>query len=183
MAQCSRIVTAELYTRQCEREAVYKGYCRACAWVELPDERELLPEKVKRIPKPKKAKRAHPEDDLQMVCCELLEQLPATLFWSTPNHLWLGDGNKYAQANYIRKQKMMGMQVGACDLNILFRNKHGASTFVLCELKIKPNKPSAEQNSFMDAANGYGAYTGVCYSLDDLLALLRAAGHGSVPTS
>lgn len=118
-----------------------------------------------------------------MLCCELLDKLPGTLYWSTPNHLYLGAGDAYKKAYYIARQKAMGLNPGATDLNILFRNKHGASVTLLCELKIKPNKPSPEQNTFMDAANGLGAYTGVAYTFDEFMALLRAAGHMSIPPS
>lgn len=38
---------ARSWTFQCEKEAVYKDYCWQCAWVMLPEERALLPERVK----------------------------------------------------------------------------------------------------------------------------------------
>lgn len=44
---------------QCRREAVYKGYCRSCAWVMLPDERDMLPEKVKTV-KPRAEQKETP---------------------------------------------------------------------------------------------------------------------------
>lgn len=183
--QCTRVTDCESCERQCPKEAVYKGMCRGCAWVELPEERGMLPAKVKvvklRTAKPKKCQR--PEDELQMQCCDLLSKLPATLFWSTPNHLYLGAGEAYKKAHYIHRQKMMGMNPGATDLNVLFRNVHGASTLLLCELKIKPNKPSDEQNSFMDAGNALGAYTYCAYTFDEFMAALRTAGHPSLPES
>lgn len=179
MTTCTRMLPGEPYDVACGREAVWKGYCWPCAWVELPEERGELPERVraKRVVKLKKAKRAHPEDDLQMQCCELLASLPGTLFWSTPNHFYLGAGNPFAKARYIEKQKMMGMNPGATDLNVVFRNKNGASTLLLCELKIKPNKPSPEQRSFMDTGNSLGAYTACCYTFEEFLGTLKTAKH------
>lgn len=62
MAQCIREGHDEspFVSLQCRREAVYKGYCRSCAWVMLPDERELLPEKVKRAPRPRAEQKETP---------------------------------------------------------------------------------------------------------------------------
>lgn len=180
MTQCTRLVTAELYTRQCEREAVYKGMCRACSWVMLPNEREMLPEKVK-IVKPRapaKTKRnKRPEDLLQMACCDFLDLHPRILYFSIPNHFYLGDGNKYAQAHYINKQKAMGMRPGVSDLCMVFKNKHGASVTCFAELKDTGKKPSDVQAEFMELANERGCFTATVYTIHDLQLLLSVAGY------
>lgn len=182
MTRCALMLSGDGAEQQCQRRAGYGpgfAYCKSCTrvwWPSHPTDYDLP--KEPRIAKPKKRQR--PEDDLQMQCCDLLSKLPATLFWSTPNHLYLGSGEAYKKAYYINKQKMMGMNPGATDLNVLFRNRGGASTLLLCELKIKPNKPSTEQNTFMDSANGLGAFTGVAYTFEEFLSMLKVAGHPSL---
>lgn len=124
--------------------------------------------------------RKHPEQDLQITCVAYARALPATLVWSTPNHIWLGSGDRGKQAGYIALQKRMGMNPGATDLNILFRNVHGAMTLCLPELKCGSNKADEQQSLFMDMANGMGAITGIIKSLEDLMAMLRLGGHPAV---
>lgn len=136
-----------------------------------------------KIPKkrgPRAKPNNQPEQVLQIACCKMLAMLPATLYWSTPNHLWLGKGASHgARMGYMAKQKAMGLLPGATDLVIIFRNSHGATAVVLPELKSEHNKPTDNQQAFADTANALGCYTGVVRSLDDLVAMLRAAGHRS----
>jgi len=121
--------------------------------------------------------RKHPEDDLQVLVYEYLCKLPGTLAWATPNHLLYKKDAKGGQINRMQRQKSMGLLPGASDLNILFKNKHGATVLCLAELKIKPNSPTPEQIAFMEKGNNCGAYTACCYSLNDVIALLLKAGH------
>lgn len=122
-------------------------------------------------------KRGSPEHDLQVKCCEWLDTLPATLYWSTPNGIYLGKGHPGKIAYYMERLKKAGFKDGATDLNVLFRNLHGAMTLVLPELKVGYNKSSPDQDKFMDEANAYGAYTGVVKSVKELEFLLFNALH------
>lgn len=177
---CQRPLPGEPYDYPCKREAVYKGLCWQCAWVELPQERDLLPPRVKTVKPPstpKKKRNKRPEDLLQMACCDFLDLHPSILYFSIPNHLYLGAGNEYQKMHYIAKQKAMGFTPGASDLCMVFRNKHGASVTCFAELKDTGKKPSEAQVNFMEKANERGCFTATIYSIHDLQLLLSVAGY------
>lgn len=135
--------------------------------------RDYVPPRPKRKTKPKRD-----EDILQIACCDLLHTLPATLFWSNPNHLYLGSNASYNQrAHYMAKQKRMGLLPGVSDITIVFRNWDGQTTIVVPELKVGANQLTETQHAFANAANNVGCYTGVVRSIECLVALLKAAKH------
>lgn len=121
-------------------------------------------------------KRKHPEDDLQIECCGYLDKLRATLYWATPNHIYVRNPSG-AALGYLAKQKRMGMRKGACDLNILFRDFDGKMSLCLAELKIGSNAADTDQDHFINQAIKLGATSGVVKSLEELKELLRRAGH------
>lgn len=118
--------------------------------------------------------RKHPEDDLQIQCVNYLKLFPNILYWSTPNHIWVGQMTP-AKMNYLKKQKAKGLIKGIPDLSLMFRNIHGVFTFVFAELKIGYAKPEEDQQKILDKANSLGAFTGVVRSLEDLQVLLHTA--------
>lgn len=59
MTQCTRVTDCESCERQCPKEAVYKGMCRGCAWVEMPERRGELPARVKTV-KPRAEQKETP---------------------------------------------------------------------------------------------------------------------------
>lgn len=127
------------------------------------------------------AKREQPEQELQIACCRLLRTLPGTLFWATPNHMAYRrkEQSEGAYIGFMARQKAMGFLAGVSDLVIIFRNQYGAVTICLPELKIGSNSPSETQQAFADKANSLGCHTDVVRSVDELVALLRSAGHPS----
>jgi hypothetical protein len=128
--------------------------------------------------KPRVVKNKHPEELLQIQCCKWLETLPKTLFWSTPNHLWLGSNATYGQRmHYMSKQKAMGLKSGVADLTIIFRDLTGQTKIILIELKVKPNKLTEEQEKFLADARELGCIAEVVYSLDELKTILNNAKH------
>lgn len=141
-----------------------------------PDWSKVPPQKAKVHTEKKRNKRD--EDHLQMICVKYLRALPGTLVFSVPNHLYLGcSASTGARLGYIAKQKAMGMLSGVSDLIVIFRNVHGSTTVCLPELKSGKNTLSENQSAFADLANNLGCYTGVVRSLDDLIAMLKVAGH------
>lgn len=121
--------------------------------------------------------RKHPEEDLQIECCEYLSSLPSILFFSVPNHLYKGDNaDPGKHAWYMAKQKRMGFRPGVSDLVVVFRDKHGKTCVCFFELKAGANKLSDEQASFHDKANALGCYTATIRTKHDLVNALRAAG-------
>ncbi len=123
------------------------------------------------------AKNRKPEEIAQKEIVDWLRTQPAILFWSTPNHFYLNGGDNGRISAYIAKQKSLGMLNGVPDLTIIFRNKHGATAVAFAEVKAGSNKASDAQAAFLDKANGLGCFTAVCYGLDDVKALLKAAGY------
>lgn len=142
-----------------------------------------LPAFANRLQKARSAAEKKPpnryEDHLQISCVKLLRSLPDTLIFSVPNHIGYGGKNSGARIGFMARQKAMGLLPGVSDLVVIFRNMHGATVFVLPELKVGENSMSENQQKFADQANALGCYTGVVRSLDDLTSLLRVAGHPS----
>lgn len=127
-------------------------------------------------PAERTGKNKTPEADLQIACCQLLDlKYRHILWWATPNSTWVGDKTSGAKLNYLAKLKRMGQKRGMPDLNLLFRNRHGATTFCFAELKSAKGVVSNEQKSIMDRANGLGAFTAIVKSIEDLEALIAKA--------
>lgn len=120
--------------------------------------------------------RKHPEEDLQIACADYLRSQPRILFWSIPNHLYLGKPTPQ-KINYMKKQKRMGLLKGASDLMMFFLNREGSPTFCVAELKAGYNKADEAQQAFMDGVNDRGGYSAVVKSIEDLKSLLEKAGY------
>lgn len=123
-----------------------------------------------------KAKPKQEETILQKQCCDYLKLKRGLLYFSIPNHIWMGQGDPGKQAAYIAKQKSMGLLPGVSDLCIIGRNKHGASVTCFAELKSQSGNASESQLAFMEKANNIGCYTSVVRNLNDMIALLSTAG-------
>lgn len=183
---CQRPLPGEPYDYPCKREAVYKGLCWQCAWVMLPQERELLPPKQprqKQARTPAKQKPRRDEAHLQVTLCKYLKALPGTLYWHTPSSFYRGVNSGPGFFGYIARLKAMGWFAGIPDLCIIFRNRHGNVAVAFAELKAGYGTTSEAQDSFMEKANSLGCFTAKVKSLDDLMGLLRAAGHTNVTAS
>lgn len=117
------------------------------------------------------------ESALQTALCQFLKLYPDILFFSVPNHLWLGQGDPGKQAAYIARQKAQGFLPGVSDLVCIFRNTHGVSVTCFAELKARRGVASDNQMAFQDRANALGCFTAVIKSVDDLKNLLKTAKH------
>lgn len=127
----------------------------------------------------KRAKNKRPEDILQITCCKLLATLPETLYFSIPNHLAYR-GSNYSHGAIMalqNRQRAMGLMAGCADLAIIFRSYAGAISVCLPELKSEVGSLSDNQAAFANRADRVGCHTGVVRSLDDLIAMLKKAGH------
>lgn len=118
-----------------------------------------------------------PEDEIQRALCQYLSLHKNILYFSVPNHFYLGGSDHGKRAAYIQRQKALGLLNGVSDLVICFRNKHGSPITVFCEVKADANTLSDAQQIFHERANMAGAYTGVVRSIDELQALLALAGY------
>ena len=127
-----------------------------------------------RKPRAEVVKNKHPEEELQIVCCQYLDQMPRILYWATPNSTWVGEMTG-AKMGYLAKQKRLGVKRGIPDLSLFFRNRHGQPTFCFAELKSKKGVTSEEQENYMDKCNDRGGYSAVVKSIDDLKNLLELA--------
>lgn len=130
-------------------------------------------------PMPRKGRNASPEQNLQIACCKYLAILPATLYWATPNHM-AGLTRKLshgAAMNYMNKQRAAGFMAGVSDLTVIFRNATGTVTVCLPELKIGGNKLSEHQKEFAKKADDVGCVTSTIHSLNELIEMLKKAGH------
>lgn len=124
--------------------------------------------------------RGTPEQNLQIECCDYLRTQTQLLFFSCPNHIFMGGADDDAtygkQANYMAKQRRMGLTPGVSDLVIIGRNAHGATAICFAELKAPGGgRITTTQAAFQDKANGLGCYTAVVRSLDELKTLLFTA--------
>lgn len=132
--------------------------------------------------KPQRAKAKPKQDEaiLQIACVKLLRSLPGTMVWSCPNHLYLGAKGGYGQKmGYMARQKAMGLMPGASDLIVIFQSVHEVLTVVLPELKVPGNNLSDSQVEFARQSSSLGCCSCVIYSVDELVAVLRDAGHPS----
>ena len=151
--------------------------------VYMPDgeKRDAIKQRIA-VEEMKKAKRQdtprqHHEEDLQIACCKFLDLHPRILYWSTPNHLYGGTGNRGALMGYMAKQKRMGLKKGVSDLLLYFKNAQGLPVLCAAELKAGYNKADDDQEKFLRAVSTIGGFSGVIKSLDDLQCLLRQAGY------
>lgn len=183
MTSCQRILPGEPYDYPCTREAVFEGYCRACAFVMLPERRGELPPRVKLKREPKSVAKQKPkreESNLQVTCCKLLKMLPSTLYWHTPSSFYRGANSGPGFFGYIARLKAMGWFSGIPDLCIIFRNVHGSVSVCFAELKFGYGTTSDSRDAFLDRANAIGCFTAKVKSLEDLITLLRLAGHPTI---
>lgn len=184
--QCTRVTDSESCERQCPKEAVYKGMCRGCAWVELPEEREMLPAKVKikrSASVAKKPKRKRDEADLQVLVCKYLKTLPNTLYWHCPSSFYRGANSGPGFFGYIARLKAMGWYAGIPDLCVCFQNRVRQNVTVFLELKTPAGKQTDAQHLFMSKARDIGCPAGFVRSLEDVIQILARADHPSIPFS
>lgn len=118
----------------------------------------------------------HPEQDLQIACCDYLAHMKV-LYFSVPNHIFLKSKSHGASMNYMVKQKRMGLLPGVSDLIIIFRNKFGVTATCCAELKVGYGVLSDAQQIFHDKARTEGCHVAVIKSVGDLRTLLKSAGH------
>jgi len=112
------------------------------------------------------AKRAHPEDDIQMAVAEHLRRraLPGVVWWHVAN-------GGFRNAREAARLKKMGVLAGVADL-ILFHRKR----LYALELKAPGGRPTEAQLAFLDAISAAGGFGCVCEGLDRSLAVLKAWG-------
>lgn len=142
------------------------------------------PDVMRAKPKPRQKKNKREEDDLQIQCCELLDRLPDTPYFSIPNHMYLGKSDTQAQhwgkINYIAKQKRMGMKPGLFDLVLSFQSYFTNKNIMMgLELKVGDNKPSEEQDKMATLWEKRGWKVYVIRHLEDLVLALGNNGHVS----
>ena len=115
-----------------------------------------------------KKPRGHGEDDLHAAVIKLLLMIlppqPDCLFWHTPN----GGARDPREAQRLQE---MGVVPGIQDILILWNGRlHGI------ELKFGKNKQSEEQIAIEAIFDAQGVPTGVAYSLEEVVALVRGFG-------
>lgn len=93
-------------------------------------------------------------------------RLPPFALFAVPNGAHLASG--YIGAGKLKRE---GMRRGALDLTLA----KPTATFSGCyiEMKYGDNKPSPEQNAFVEYLVGAGYYAKVCYSADDAIAVIK----------
>ena len=111
-----------------------------------------------------KRKPKHPEDDLQVTLAEWLDRfLPKDVrWWHVPNG---GKRDPFEAARF----KKMGVKAGVVDNHFVMPD----GTLAVIELKIKPNRPTPEQETFLAEVSRRGGYAACCYSLDETLETLN----------
>ena len=100
------------------------------------------------------------EDDLQIAVATYMR-------CQYPNVLWTHIANeRKATPQHGARLKRKGVRAGMPDI-MIFESKGDWAVGLAIELKIKPNKPTAEQIKVLDklAVEGWQVY--VCYSFDE----------------
>lgn len=125
------------------------------------------------LSKPRRKPR-HLEDDLQMRVCDFLARFsPSLLFYAVPN----GGLRNLREAGRLKR---MGVKAGVADLHFLLPgvgpSEHGVGVLGVIELKIKPNRPTPEQEKFLKDVRAGGGCAAVCYSLEDTVDTLESWG-------
>jgi hypothetical protein len=109
-------------------------------------------------------KRKHPERDLQIQVVNFLlmmEHRGHLTFFHPPNG---GSRGAREGANF----KRMGVRAGVSDLVILWRDSIEDGSVGFIELKAGAGRLSKAQSDFHEKVAGFGAYTAIAYTLDDV---------------
>ena len=110
----------------------------------------------------------HQEDDLQLACVQ----------WFTMQYpklskaLHHSPGGEKRPARSGKRLKDRGMRKGFPDLALYLRSEPLYSGLAV-ELKIKPNKLSAEQDWWLGWLGSQGWQTAVCYDLDQFMDVVK----------
>lgn len=110
-------------------------------------------------------KRRHPEQDLQRTVAawlDIQQRLGRLLYYAIP----MGGARSKTEAAIF---KGLGVKAGVPDIALVFPG--GRAAFI--ELKIGSKKLSPTQRLFIFNATEFGAYTEVCWSLDDVIAAIK----------
>lgn len=91
---------------------------------------------------------------------------PQLVFWHTPNGELRDEGTG-------RKLKQMGLRAGVPDLAVIIPP---AGHLGFIEFKAPDERPDDNQRLFMDDAMQRGAMCAIAYTLDDVIAALKAWG-------
>ena len=78
-----------------------------------------------------------------------------------------------AGAFFDKSGRYIGRGVPKGTADLLAVDKQGRAVWIEC--KVKPNKPTPEQVEFIDTMRRQGCRAGVCYSVDEALALVGVA--------
>jgi hypothetical protein len=70
------------------------------------------------------------------------------------------------------KAKKQGNRKGVPDVFLMYPSKGWQG--LVFEMKVKPNKLTKEQEEWMKTASAYGYCTGVCYSADEAIELVKS---------
>lgn len=115
----------------------------------------------------KKVKRATPEEDLHRAVFEWIF-LNETRYPELQNHMHCPNGGARSKGE-AGKLKAMGVRKGVSDVINPFPSAGGAG--FACELKAPSKKPTSEQALYLETAASHGWVTGVCYTLEQFVAL------------
>lgn len=113
--------------------------------------------------------RSDPEEDLQRACFEWVQlheaRYPVLRFvFHSPN----GGKRTKAQAGRF---KSMGVRKGVLDFICQFPAPGGSGLAI--ELKAGKGRLTEDQREYLDAAEQHGCVTGVCFTLDQFITLVR----------
>lgn len=114
-----------------------------------------------------KVVRAHPEEDLQIACVELLELItikPAA-FWHVPN-------GGFRKGREAARLKAMGVRPGVTDLHFIWAEKN----YGVIELKVGRGKLTPDQELYRDDVVACGHPWAEARSVDEVLTILRHWG-------
>lgn len=111
-------------------------------------------------------KRSQPEDTLQRTVVSHIQArgVPGLVFWHTPNSSKLGGKRVNGIPLEAIRLKKLGLRAGVSDLMFV----HDSKIFAM-ELKVRPNKPTESQLTFLSDLERAGGYTSVCYDVDTAL--------------
>lgn len=101
------------------------------------------------------------ESQLQEQTAEWLKlQHPNALCFHPPNEI-------QAKPQYMAKRARQGVKKGVADW--IFLEPRDIYNGAVIELKVKPNKPTEEQEKFLSDAKERNYFTRVCYTLEEFM--------------
>lgn len=120
--------------------------------------------------KPARARRASPEEDLHRLVFDWVFAMEAShpilrYMMHVPN----GGARSKGEAG---KLKAMGVRKGVSDVTCPFAS--GPFKGFACELKAPKGRCTPEQSDFLDKSKADGWLTGVCFSLDEFVAMAQS---------